>query len=96
MFVEGEAGDRFAVRNSGATAVIEGLGEYGCEYMTNGAVLNLGGYGNGLANGMSGGFLYQYDPACTIDARISSDSVVVGAITGVDDPSPRCTTPRRG
>ncbi len=86
LFVEGEAGDRFAVRNSGATAVIEGLGEYGCEYMTNGAVLNLGGYGNGLANGMSGGFLYQYDPACTIDARISSDSVVVGAITGVDDP----------
>lgn len=86
LFVEGEAGDRFAVRNSGATAVIEGLGEYGCEYMTNGAVLNLGGYGNGLANGMSGGFLYQYDPACAIETRISSDSVVVGAITGVDDP----------
>ncbi|MCB0969701.1 MAG: hypothetical protein KDB37_22910, partial [Ilumatobacter sp.] len=51
LFVEGEAGDRFAVRNSGATAVVEGLGEYGCEYMTNGAVFNLGGYGKGLANG---------------------------------------------
>ena len=86
LFVEGEAGDRFAVRNSGATAVVEGLGEFGCEYMTNGAVLNLGGYGKGLANGMSGGFLYQYDPACTLDDRISSDSVIVGAITGVDDP----------
>ena len=86
LFVEGEAGDRFAVRNSGATAVVEGLGEYGCEYMTNGAVFNLGGYGKGLANGMSGGFLYQYDPACTLQSRISSDSVIVGAITGVGDP----------
>ncbi|ROZ88911.1 glutamate synthase-related protein [Gordonia sp. OPL2] len=86
LFVEGEAGDRFAVRNSGATAVVEGVGEFGCEYMTNGAVLNLGGYGKGLGNGMSGGFLYQYDPACVLETRISSDSVVVGAITGVDDP----------
>lgn len=86
LFVEGEAGDRFAVRNSGATAVVEGLGEFGCEYMTNGAVFNLGGYGNGLGNGMSGGFLYQYDPACELADRISTDSVIVGAITGVDDP----------
>ncbi|MFW0790897.1 glutamate synthase-related protein [Gordonia sp. CPCC 205333] len=86
LFVAGEAGDRFAVRNSGATAVVEGIGEYGCEYMTNGAVLNLGDYGNGLGNGMSGGFLYQYDPACRLEQAISSASVVVGAITGVDDP----------
>ncbi|NMO04959.1 glutamate synthase large subunit [Gordonia sp. TBRC 11910] len=86
LFVAGEAGDRFAVRNSGATAVVEGIGEYGCEYMTNGAVLNLGDYGNGLGNGMSGGFLYQYDPACRLDEAISSSSVIVGAITGVDDP----------
>ncbi len=86
LFVEGEAGDRFAVRNSGATAVVEGVGEFACEYMTNGAVLNLGGYGKGLGNGMSGGFLYQYDPACVLESRISSDSVIVGAITGVDDP----------
>ncbi|WP_440712258.1 glutamate synthase-related protein [Gordonia sp. FQ] len=86
LFVEGEAGDRFAVRNSGATAVVEGLGEYGCEYMTGGAVLNLGGYGKGLANGMSGGFLYQYDPACRVDEYVSADSVILGSITGVDDP----------
>ncbi|MFW0797443.1 glutamate synthase-related protein [Gordonia sp. CPCC 205515] len=86
LFVDGEAGDRFAVRNSGATAVVEGLCDFGCEYMTNGAVLNLGGYGKGLGNGMSGGFLYQYDPLCELDSRISADSVVVGAITGVDDP----------
>ncbi|WP_448223158.1 glutamate synthase-related protein [Gordonia iterans] len=86
LFVEGEAGDRFAVRNSGATAVVEGIGEYGCEYMTNGAVLNLGGYGKGLANGMSGGFLYQYDPACRVEKFVSADSVILGSITGVDDP----------
>ncbi|GAB16909.1 putative glutamate synthase large subunit [Gordonia effusa NBRC 100432] len=86
LFVAGEAGDRFAVRNSGATAVVEGIGEYGCEYMTNGAVLNLGDYGNGLGNGMSGGFLYQYDPACRLEEAISSASVLVGAITGVGDP----------
>ena len=62
-FVQGEAGDRFAVRNSGATAVVEGVGDFCCEYMTNGAVLNLGSFGKGLGNGMSGGFLYQYDPS---------------------------------
>ncbi|MGV9824589.1 glutamate synthase-related protein [Gordonia sp. NPDC003429] len=86
LFVEGEAGDRFAVRNSGASAVVEGVGEFGCEYMTNGAVLNLGAFGRGLGNGMSGGFLYQYDPGCILAERISADSVIVGAITGVDDP----------
>ncbi|GAB2607259.1 hypothetical protein GCM10027067_18440 [Pseudactinotalea suaedae] len=77
LFVQGEAGDRFAVRNSGATAVVEGLGEFGCEYMTNGAVLNLGGAGKGLGNGMSGGFVYQYDPAGTIAGRVSEDSLLV-------------------
>lgn len=86
LFVDGEAGDRFAVRNSGATAVVEGLGEFGCEYMTGGAVLNLGGFGRGLANGMSGGFLYQYDPTCTFAAQVSADSVIVGSITGDGDP----------
>ncbi|GKT34640.1 citrate synthase, partial [Aduncisulcus paluster] len=53
LFVEGQAGDRFAVRNSGATAVVEGVGEFLCEYMTNGAVLNIGDFGKGVANGMS-------------------------------------------
>ncbi|MDF1488894.1 glutamate synthase-related protein [Tessaracoccus caeni] len=80
-FVEGEAGDRFAVRNSGATAVIEGFGDFGCEYMTNGAVLNLGSAGKGLGNGMSGGFLYQYDPEGTIRDRVSADSLLVFPIT---------------
>ncbi|MGP5653296.1 glutamate synthase-related protein [Candidatus Corynebacterium faecigallinarum] len=76
LFVEGEAGDRFAVRNSGATAVVEGFGEFGCEYMTNGTVLNLGACGKGLGNGMSGGFLYQYDPDGRVAATVSADSLV--------------------
>lgn len=76
LFVEGEAGDRFAVRNSGATAVVEGFGEFGAEYMTNGTVLNLGSVGKGLGNGMSGGFLYQYDPDGRVPEIASHDSLV--------------------
>ncbi|WP_312809014.1 glutamate synthase-related protein [Corynebacterium variabile] len=76
LFIEGEAGDRFAVRNSGATAVVEGIGEFGAEYMTNGTVLNLGAVGKGLGNGMSGGFLYQYDPSGLVSEIASHDSLV--------------------
>ncbi len=76
-FVEGEAGDRFAVRNSGATAVVEGVGDFGCEYMTGGAVFNIGAFGKGLGNGMSGGFLYQYDPSGQVTERASTDSLLV-------------------
>lgn len=81
LFVEGEAGDRFAVRNSGATAVVEGVGEFLCEYMTNGAVLNIGGFGKGVANGMSGGFLYQYDPAGALVSKVSADSVALAPLS---------------
>jgi glutamate synthase (NADPH/NADH) large chain len=81
LFVEGEAGDRFAVRNSGASAVVEGVGEFLCEYMTNGAVFNIGEFGKGVANGMSGGFLYQYDPSAQLGSKVSADSVVVAPIT---------------
>ncbi|UIX30238.1 glutamate synthase-related protein [Streptomyces sp. GQFP] len=80
-FVQGEAGDRFAVRNSGATAVVEGVGDFGCEYMTGGTVLNLGGFGKGLGNGMSGGFLYQYDPSGDLRDRVSADSLLVFPVT---------------
>ncbi|TKJ96548.1 glutamate synthase large subunit [Plantibacter flavus] len=80
-FVQGEAGDRFAVRNSGATAVVEGVGDYACEYMTNGAVLNLGGFGIGFGNGMSGGFVYQYDPRGELPSKVSADSLLLGSIT---------------
>jgi glutamate synthase domain-containing protein 2/glutamate synthase domain-containing protein 1/glutamate synthase domain-containing protein 3 len=60
-FFNGVAGERFAVRNSGATAVIEGLGDHGCEYMTNGLVVVLGKTGRNFAAGMSGGFAYVFD-----------------------------------
>ena len=77
-FVEGQAGDRFAVRNSGATAVVEGVGDFFAEYMTNGAVLNIGGFAKGFGNGMSGGFAYQYDPEDRLKDMISADSVFMG------------------
>ncbi len=81
LFVQGQAGDRFAVRNSGATAVVEGVGDFGCEYMTNGAVLNLGAYGKGFGNGMSGGFAYQYDPYGMLAGHVAQDSVLLGFLT---------------
>lgn len=81
-FIEGQAGDRFAVRNSGATAVVEGVGDFCCEYMTNGAVLNLGAFGKGFGNGMSGGFVYQYDPYGDLPKKMSRDSILLFPITG--------------
>jgi len=60
-FFNGVAGERFAVRNSGSTAVVEGVGDHGCEYMTNGLVVVLGNCGRNFAAGMSGGIAYVYD-----------------------------------
>ncbi len=59
----GLAGERFAVRNSGAIAVVEGVGDHGCEYMTAGRVVVLGRTGRNFAAGMSGGIAYVFDPA---------------------------------
>ena len=61
VFLNGIAGERFAVRNSGATAVVEGVGDHGCEYMTNGLAIILGPTGRNFAAGMSGGIAYVYD-----------------------------------
>jgi glutamate synthase (NADPH/NADH) large chain len=61
-FFNGVAGERFAVRNSGATAIVEGCGDHGCEYMTGGTVVVLGETGRNFAAGMSGGVAYVYDP----------------------------------
>ena len=61
VFLNGIAGERFAVRNSGAVAVVEGVGDHGCEYMTNGTVIVLGSTGRNFAAGMSGGVAYVYD-----------------------------------
>ena len=84
LFVAGEAGDRCAVRNSGALAVIEGAGDFCCEYMTNGTVLNLGGAGKGFGNGMSGGIAYQYDPYGELSACYNEASVVVCVLSATD------------
>jgi glutamate synthase domain-containing protein 3 len=68
-FLNGIAGERFAVRNSGATAVVEGVGDHGCEYMTNGLVIVLGATGRNFAAGMSGGIAYVYDDQGDFGAR---------------------------
>ena len=62
VFIRGRAGERFAVRNSGARAVVEGVGDHGCEYMTGGVVAVIGSTGRNFAAGMSGGVAYVYDP----------------------------------
>ena len=80
LYVNGEAGDRFAVRNSGALAVVEGVGDFCCEYMTSGTVLNLGSFGKGFCNGMSGGNTYQYDPENRLEKFCASDSVSLQSI----------------
>ncbi len=80
-FINGEAGDRFAVRNSGAMAVVEGVGDFACEYMINGAVLNLGGFGKGFCTGMSGGNAYQYDPENRLPDLYDKTSVSLHCLT---------------
>ena len=62
VFIRGRAGERFAVRNSGALAVVEGVGDHGCEYMTGGVVAVIGSTGRNFAAGMSGGIAFVYDP----------------------------------
>ena len=75
-FFNGVAGERFAVRNSGATAVVEGVGDHGCEYMTNGLVLVLGACGRNFAAGMSGGIAYVFDERGDFtEKRCNLDSV---------------------
>ena len=74
-FVNGLAGQRFAVRNSGATLVVEGVGNHGCEYMTGGEVVILGEVGPNFAAGMSGGVAYVYDELHTLAARCNQDMV---------------------
>lgn len=81
LFINGEAGDRFGVRNSGAMAVVEGVGDFACEYMINGAVLNLGDFGKGFCTGMSGGNAYQYDPKNGLEKLHDSSSVEIRCLT---------------
>ncbi|MFN2388142.1 MAG: glutamate synthase large subunit, partial [Actinomycetota bacterium] len=75
LFVAGCAGERFGVRNSGAVAVVEGVGDHACEYMTAGAVVILGPVGRNLGAGMSGGEAYAYDPDDTLQSCINPQLV---------------------
>ena len=75
LFANGLAGERFAVRNSGARAVVEGVGDHGCEYMTGGVVVVLGPVGRNFAAGMSGGSAFVFDQAQTFRSRCNFDMV---------------------
>jgi glutamate synthase (NADPH) large chain len=80
LFAAGQAGERFAVRNSGASAVIEGCGSNGCEYMTGGTVVILGEVGANFAAGMTGGMAFVYDAAGLFHHRVNPDNVVWQAV----------------
>ena len=84
-FINGVAGERFCVRNSGATAVVEGVGEHGCEYMTGGRVVILGKTGKNFAAGMSGGIAYVLDEDRDLYTRLNKNLVSLEAVTSKYD-----------
>ncbi|WP_324756713.1 glutamate synthase large subunit [Haloarcula montana] len=77
IYVNGRAGERFAVRNSGVKGVVEGVGDHGCEYMTGGAIVVLGETGKNFAAGMSGGVAYVYDPDGTFAEQANTGMVTI-------------------
>jgi glutamate synthase domain-containing protein 3 len=79
------AGERFAVRNSGATAVVEGAGEHCCEYMTGGTVVVLGETGRNFGAGMTGGQAYVYDIHNTFERRYNSELIAIRRVRGNGD-----------
>jgi glutamate synthase domain-containing protein 3 len=83
-FFSGLAGERFAVRNSGANAVVEGVGDHGCEYMTGGVVVVLGPTGHNFAAGMSGGIAYLHDPDAQLGERCNFELVDLEDLTRDD------------
>jgi glutamate synthase (NADPH/NADH) large chain len=83
-FIRGVVGERFAVRNSGATAVVEGVGDHACEYMTGGRVVVLGPTGRNFGAGMSGGLAYVFDPARTFAAELNTEMVDLEPLDGDD------------
>ena len=82
LYAAGRAGERFAVRNSGAQAVVEGIGDNGCEYMTGGVVAILGEIGINFGAGMTGGFAYLYDETDTCRRRINRELVEILSLAG--------------
>ena len=81
VFINGCAGERFCVRNSGAVAVVEGVGDHGCEYMTGGRVAILGPTGRNFAAGMSGGIAYVLDENHDLYMRLNKDQVIIDTLT---------------
>ena len=84
-FICGIAGERFAVRNSGAVAVVEGVGDHGCEYMTGGRVIVIGRTGRNFAAGMSGGVAYVWDAGGTFSSRCNDELVDLDRLDQPDD-----------
>ncbi|MGQ9347290.1 glutamate synthase large subunit [Mycolicibacterium gilvum] len=84
MFLRGQVGERFAVRNSGAHAVVEGVGDHGCEYMTGGRVVILGPTGRNFAAGMSGGVGYVYDPQDALAGNLNAEMVELESLGDSD------------
>jgi glutamate synthase (ferredoxin) len=84
VFIAGRAGERFAVRNSGATAVVEGAGDHACEYMTGGVVVVLGPVGQNFGSGMTGGVAYVCDRKRTLAGRINPQLLSVEALSASD------------
>ena len=82
MFLRGQVGERFAVRNSGAHAVVEGVGDHGCEYMTGGKVVILGPTGRNFAAGMSGGMAFVYDPDGVLPDNLNAEMVELEPLEG--------------
>jgi glutamate synthase (NADPH/NADH) large chain len=85
LYACGLAGERFAVRNSGARAVVEGVGDHGCEYMTGGVVVILGAVGRNFAAGMSGGTAYVYDPQHALRSRTNLEMVELESLVDESD-----------
>jgi len=83
-FIRGRVGERFCVRNSGATAVVEGIGDHGCEYMTGGRAVVIGPTGRNFAAGMSGGMAFVYDPEGVFPNRVNREMVLVEEPNGED------------
>jgi glutamate synthase (ferredoxin) len=84
VFLAGRAGQRFAVRNSGATAVVEGVSDHGCEYMTGGVVVVLGEVGRNFAAGMTGGMALVWDPKMSLKARLAETAPTVRRPSGAE------------
>ena len=85
MYIRGVVGERFCVRNSGATAVVEGVGDHGCEYMTGGRAVVLGATGRNFGAGMSGGIAYVWDPEDTFHRNLNSEMVDLDPLDETDE-----------